>query len=252
MMPSPERLMDLAVVSVPGTAWELVDFGMNNVPRSAYTDAAIRLIKAGQLPDGSWSSNESRRPPMNAGDFQAAAVCIYALKHYGPSGEPATDQAVAKAVSWLERVRPETTQDTAFQAMGLAWASGASEAATKAAQRLAALQRADGGWSQFAGLESDAYATGQALYALNISGSAPATSAVYRDQYCLRRRRLTAHGTSSRGRSGCSRISGAAFRRPGPIHLDSRSGLGVDGAGGRRADAQHATLVRLPRACPSP
>ena len=180
MMPSPERLMDLAVVSVPGTAWELVDFGMNNVPRSAYTDAAVRLIKAGQLADGSWSSNESRRPPMNAGDFQAAAVCIYALKHYGPSGEPATDQAVAKAVSWLERVRPETTQDTAFQAMGLAWASGASEAATKAAQRLAALQRTDGGWSQFPGLESDAYATGQALYALNISGSVPATNAGYR------------------------------------------------------------------------
>jgi hypothetical protein len=45
MMPSPERLMDLAVVSAPSTAWELVDFGMNNVPPDAYTDAAVRLVK---------------------------------------------------------------------------------------------------------------------------------------------------------------------------------------------------------------
>jgi hypothetical protein len=180
MMPSPERLMDLAVVSVPGTAWELVDFGMNNVPRSAYTDAAVRLIKAAQLPDGSWSTNESRRPPMNAGDFQAAAVCIYALKHYGPSSDASTEQAIAKAISWLERASPETTQDIAFQAMGLAWASGASESAKKAGQQLAARQRADGGWCQFPGLESDAYATGQALYALTISGSVRATDAAYR------------------------------------------------------------------------
>src|SRR5258706_13915048 len=124
---------------------------------------------------------------MNAGDFQAAAVCIYALKHYGASGDIATEQAITKAVSWLERARPETTQDLAFQAVGLAWASGASEAAKKAARGLAALQRADGGWSQFAGLESDAYATGQALYALNISGSVPATDAAYRTgiQYLL-------------------------------------------------------------------
>jgi hypothetical protein len=72
-------------------------------------------------------------------------------------------------------------QDLAFQVVGLAWANAsASETAKKAAHALSALQCADGGWSQFPGLESDAYATGQALYALRISGRVPATDAVHR------------------------------------------------------------------------
>src|SRR5204863_10178270 len=45
---------------------------------------------------------------------------------------------------------------------------------------LVATQRADGGWNQLAAMDSDAYATGEALYALNIGGKAPSTDAVYR------------------------------------------------------------------------
>jgi hypothetical protein len=102
MMPSPERILELGIISAPSTAWELVDFGMNDVAPTAYTDAAARVIMAMQSPDGSWSGNESRRPPMNAGDFHAAAVCIFALKHYGPKGMDArTSQAIANGVSWL-------------------------------------------------------------------------------------------------------------------------------------------------------
>src|SRR5439155_20440615 len=93
MMPSPDRLIDLAVVSAPSTAWELVDFGMNNVPADAYTDAAVRFARMMQRPDGSWSTNQGRRPPMNAGEFQETAVCIYAIRHYGRSVDPALNEA---------------------------------------------------------------------------------------------------------------------------------------------------------------
>jgi len=158
-------------VSAPSTAWELVDFGMNGMPPTAYTDAAARTIEALQGPDGSWSANESRRPPMNAGEFQAAAVCIYALQHYAPKGREArAHQAVARAIAWLERSAPQTTQDRAFHALALAWGNEGSESARRSAQALVAMQHGDGGWSQFAGLESDAYATGQALFALAIAG----------------------------------------------------------------------------------
>ncbi len=181
MMPSPERLMDFAVVSAASTAWELVDFGMNGVPNNAYTDAAVRFIKAMQTPEGNWSTSESRRPPMSSGDFQAAAVTIYAIKHYTPAAEKASsDQVIAKAVGWLERAKPETTQDRAFQAVALAWATDGGASAKNAARALVGMQRTDGGWSQFPGMEPDAYATGQALYALNTAGSMSVSDAVYR------------------------------------------------------------------------
>jgi len=181
MMPSPERLMDLAVVSAPSTAWELVDFGMNNVPPDAYTDAAVRLVKVMQRADGSWTANQGRRPPMASGAFQDAAVCIYALRHYGLRAEAAsTEAAIAKAVAWLENAQPQTTQDRAFQALALAWASDHADSARKAARALGQLQHADGGWSQFQGVDSDAYATGQALFALSVAGGIPQDDPMYR------------------------------------------------------------------------
>lgn len=189
MMPSPERVMDLAINSAPSTAWELVDFGMNGVPKSAYTDAAVRAIKALQTPQGNWSANESRRPPMNAGDFQAAAVAVYAIRHYTPAGsEVSSEQVISRAVRWLEASNPKTTQDRAFHALALAWANPRSESAQRAARTLVPMQRADGGWSQFPGTDSDAYATGQVLFALHEAGRMPATDPVYRKgvDYLLR------------------------------------------------------------------
>jgi hypothetical protein len=196
MGPGPERLMDFAVVSASSTAWELVDYGMNGMPGNAYTDAAVRYIKAMQLSDGSWSSNESRRPPMASGDYQAAAVTIYAIKRYSPAAEKASsDRAIAKAVAWLQRSSPELTQDRAFRAIGLAWAGEDGEPARSAARTLLPLQHADGGWSQMPGMESDAYATGQALYALHIAGKLAIDDPIYRKGIEYLRRTQAADGS---------------------------------------------------------
>jgi hypothetical protein len=50
------------------------------------------------------------------------------------------------------------------------WAGHRPDAVRAAARALQSAQRADGGWSQLPTLESDAYATGQALAALTLSG----------------------------------------------------------------------------------
>jgi hypothetical protein len=133
---------------------------------------------------------------MNAGDFQSAAVAIYAIKHYTPAGsEASSDRAIASAVAWLEKANPATTQDRAFQALALAWANDGSESARRAARGLVAMQCTDGGWSQLSGTESDAYATGQVLYALTIAGRMAPTDPVYRKGIDFLLRTQAADGT---------------------------------------------------------
>ena len=75
-MPSAERVMDLEFVSIASKGWEILDFGMNGMPKNDYTDAIARLIVAAQQPEGNWETSESRRPPLGVGAVQAAALSI--------------------------------------------------------------------------------------------------------------------------------------------------------------------------------
>ena len=177
---NPERIMDLAVIAVAGLGWEMFDFGSNGVPRDEYTDATVRYMKSMQMPEGNWLVTESHRPPMAAGAYQTAALVIYTLRKYGPPAEQAdTEKAITRATAWLEAAKPTTTQDRAFRLLGLAWAGAASTSVTAAVKSLAAAQRPDGGWSQLSTMQSDSYATGQALYALNAAGNLPTIDPVY-------------------------------------------------------------------------
>ena len=91
-------------------------------------------------------------------------------------------------MKWLENAKPATTQDRAFHLLGLAWGNAAPATIKAAARALAATQRADGGWNQLPEMVSDAYATGQALYALNAAGKMAVSSPVYQKgvEYLLR------------------------------------------------------------------
>ena len=64
-----------------------------------------------------------------------------------------------------------------MQILGIAWA-GRKPPANRV-QQLIGKQRLDGGWGQTGNLPSDAYATGEALWALHESGMAP-SNPVYR------------------------------------------------------------------------
>ena len=177
---NPERIMDLAVVATISPGWEMFDFGMNRVPGDEYTDATVRFFKSMQTKAGNWDVFQSRRPPMASGVYQTAAMAIYTLKIYGPPAEKAdTDRALARAAAWLESAKPETTQDRAFHLLGLAWSNANREKIAIAAKALAATQLPDGSYRQLPTMESDAYATGQALYALSIGGQMPASNPVY-------------------------------------------------------------------------
>jgi len=179
MRPPAEQLMDFLVVS-PSIAWELFDAGMNHEPRTQVTDAIVRYLMAQQTAEGSWRIPESRRPPMNSGSFQTAALAIYAMKNYAPEAERVNcEKAIARSVAWLENATPVTNQDHAFRLLGLGWGGAPASAIREEAKSLTALQRADGGWSQLPALASDAYATGEALFALGSAGRMAVSDLVF-------------------------------------------------------------------------
>src|SRR5262245_22178664 len=175
-----EQLMDFVIVS-PSIAWELFDAGMNHEPQTQVTDAIVRYLMASQTAEGGWRVPESRRPPMNSGTIQTAALAIYAMKHYAPEAEKLScEKAIARSVAWLEKATPVTNQDHAFRLLGLVWGGAPASTIREDAKSIAALQRADGGWSQLPELSSDAYATGEALFALGSAGRMAVNDSVFR------------------------------------------------------------------------
>jgi squalene cyclase len=62
-------------------------------------------------------------------------------------------------------------EDRVKRLLGLVWAQDKSGAIGSAATELLADQLPDGGWAQRAGFPSDAYATGQTMYALQLAGA---------------------------------------------------------------------------------
>jgi hypothetical protein len=67
-----------------------------------------------------------------------------------------------------------------YHLLGLHRAHAGNPAVVAAGQRLASLQRPDGGWSQLPTLDSDAFATGQAVTALLEGGALRASDPVVR------------------------------------------------------------------------
>ena len=145
---------------------------------SALTDSMIHQLATIQYPDGHWSWNLPR-PPIQASDITATAQALYAIQSYPiPARRKELEARVHRARSWLVRAEAETNEERVHQLLGLAWAGEKPSRLKKLAEELIRQQRADGGWGQLAGLDSDAYGTGQSLYALmegaRIAASHPA------------------------------------------------------------------------------
>ena len=104
---------------------------------------------------------------MLSSDVSATALSIHAIKHYGWRGRKEEFAAsIEHARRWLWTVDAETNEETIFQLLGLHWAGEQADKLSCLTRSLLQEQREDGGWAQLPTLQSDAYATGEALYTL--------------------------------------------------------------------------------------
>lgn len=176
---SADRTMDMAVIGVNSVAYEIFGHIGKRRPADEYTDALVHYLKAMQTPEGKWETTGSR-PPLTSDHFQTTAMVAYALREYSPAPEKADTAArLARAAAWFEAASPVTTQERAFHLLGLRWSGGSAATIERAARELSRTQRADGGWAQLPTMGSDAYATGEALYALAVAAKMSPKNPVY-------------------------------------------------------------------------
>ncbi len=162
---------------------EQLAFAKDNGVRPTFTAAlhTARLARA-QRQDGRWVTFDSR-PPQSYSQFMTTALSAKAvLEQSSPVMKGDAASRVERAREWLLRTQAVSTEDATFKLLGLYWTGAASKQVQAAAKALMAMQRAeDGGWTQVPGRgEPDAYATGEAAAALQITGMAKAGVAVSR------------------------------------------------------------------------
>lgn len=131
--------------------------------------AAAKIMKnatdhllAKQKADGSWMRFEGR-PPIFEREEAATLLAAHAVGAPKPAVKPSPQ--LAKARQWLAANSKGESQ----QALSLRILVDHDRKAS--VEQLLKRQNADGGWSQTKAMASDAYATGQAVYALVARGS---------------------------------------------------------------------------------
>lgn len=132
----------------------------------------VETVKGDQLESGAWHAWPETRPPIfGPSDDTATTLATLALLPAASAGDAAAKAARDKGAAWLAAT--PTDDDPQSLAMRLVlWQrlDRSAEEVQPFIQRIAERQNADGGWSQTKEMASDAWATGQALYALSHGG----------------------------------------------------------------------------------
>ncbi len=135
------------------------------------TNAIVAKRIARWQHDGHWTTSDFR-PPHSSSPFTATATAVRAVRAFLPEEMRDTrDRVLSDATRWLAGTPAQSTEDATFRLLGLVWAGAARDDIATAITALRKLQRPGGGWAQLPSYPSDAYSTGEALYALHEAGA---------------------------------------------------------------------------------
>ncbi len=192
----------------------------------------LTTVKEDQVESGAWASwPETRQPIFGNSDERTTASAILALLPAASAGDEAAKSARDKGARWL--VDTPTDGDPQSLALRVVVWQRLGRPASESQPWIETIklrQNADGGWSQTTEMASDAWATGQALYALAHAGLTASDPIVARGQAFLvktqARRWILGHDLTS------DQAGGRTIGQPCP---DRRRRQLV---GGARANAQ--------------
>jgi hypothetical protein len=123
----------------------------------------------------------TNRPPLEESHVTCTVLSMHGLDRYAaPDQRPDAAAALARAREWLADAPTPNLEDKALRLWALHRFGAEQKEIEQARATLRNAQRDDGGWAQNDRMASDAYATGQALYALTASGVPPTDPAVTR------------------------------------------------------------------------
>jgi Prenyltransferase and squalene oxidase repeat len=137
--------------------------------------AFSETMKSDQSEKGAWLAWPETRPPFfGDSDESMTALATLALLPPAASGDDAAKTVRDKAMKWLAETKSD--DDPQSVAMRLVLWTRLKRPADEwqpLVKRIKERQNKDGGWSQAKDMASDAWATGQALYALAHAGIKP-------------------------------------------------------------------------------
>lgn len=164
----------------------------------------LKTVLSEQTENGSWSAWPETRPPIfGDSDETLTTLATLALLPVAAAGDADAKTARDKAVKWLEAtskidlapeskgagtlLKPSDDDPQSIALRVVLWKKldRPEKEWRVLMQKIKERQNKDGGWSQSKQMESDAWATGQALYALAISGVNADDEAITRGQAFL-------------------------------------------------------------------
>lgn len=168
---------------------------VGDYPVDPIVDAVTHFLLVASGDSDHWQCS-SNRPPSESSDFTTTYLAIRALKYYSNENQQVDAQKrYNSTLRWLLTATPKTTEDKVFHLRTLDYLNAPAESMKRFSADLLKAQRADGGWSQLDGMESDPYATATVLVGLIRSDQIDRQEVAYTNGISYLIKHQTVHGS---------------------------------------------------------